>query len=76
MAKETKNKSYQEMLTKVETLVDQVADPDLDLDAMVARVEEGYGLIREMRTRLESTQLKVEALRQEYEDLGEGSAEA
>ena len=69
MAKGTENVSYKEMLGKVESIVELVSDPDLDLDELVAKVEEGYGLIRKMRTRLEDTKLKVEALREEYEDL-------
>ena len=67
-AKET---SYKEMLGKVEAIVETVADPDIDLDELVGKVEEGYGLIRAMRSRLEKTKLKVEKLREEYDDLAE-----
>jgi exonuclease VII small subunit len=39
----------------------------LDLDAMVGKVERGYGLIKAMRQRLEETRQKVEHLRVELE---------
>jgi exodeoxyribonuclease VII small subunit len=63
----TEAATYKAMLAAVEALVREVADPDLDLDAMVGKVEAGYGLIKKMRARLDETKQKVEELRLEIE---------
>jgi exodeoxyribonuclease VII small subunit len=60
--------TYQKMLADVETIVREVASPDLDLDAMVGKVEQGYGLIKTMRERLETTKTRIEQLRSDFEE--------
>jgi exodeoxyribonuclease VII small subunit len=59
--------TYKAMLGEVETLVREVAQPDLDLDDMVNKIERGYNLIKAMRARLEHTKQKVEQLRLDFE---------
>ena len=59
--------TYKAMLSEVETLVREVAQPDLDLDDMVNKIERGYQLIKAMRLRLETTKQKVEQLRLDFE---------
>lgn len=67
MANKKDSESYGKMLQDVETIVREVGSPDLDLDAMVSKIEEGYGLIKTMRTRLDETKQKVDQLRNEFE---------
>ncbi len=62
------SQSYQSMLQEVETLVREVASPELDLDHMVQKVERGYELIRTMKLRLDETKLRIEQLHQKFED--------
>ncbi len=59
--------SYKAMLQEVELLVKEVGQPDLELDAMVGKIERGYTLIKAMRARLEQTKDKVEQLRLDFE---------
>lgn len=59
--------SYKAMLQEVEALVKEVGQPDLELDAMVGKIERGYSLIKAMRARLETTKEKVEQLRLDFE---------
>ena len=66
-ATDKESATYQVMLSEIETIVRDVASPDLDLDDMVGKVERGYTLIKAMRTRLEETKGKIEHLRQEFE---------
>ena len=69
MAKKTgdqESKTYQAMLDEVETIVRDIGDGEVDLDAMVEKIEHGYGLIKTMRERLDKTREKVEKLREEF----------
>ena len=59
--------SYQQMLEEVEGIVRSVSGGPLDLDEVVTRVEKGYKLIKQMRTRLDTTKAKIEKLRTEFE---------
>lgn len=61
--------TYRHMLEKVESLLTEVSASDVDLDAMVGKVEEGYRVIRQMRERLLETKGKIEKLRLEFEDV-------
>ena len=71
---EPESVTYRHMLEKVELLLTEVSSTDVDLDAMVGKVEEGYQLIGKMRTRLLETKGKIEKLRLEF-DAPESTAE-
>lgn len=58
---------YSAMLAEVESICREVSDSQIDLDAMVAKVERGYKLIKAMRARLAETRGKIEELRIEME---------
>lgn len=60
---EFESKTYGMMLDEVETICRDVADARIDLDVMVAKVEQGYKLIKAMRARLADTRVKIEELR-------------
>ena len=62
------SQSYQKMLTEVEDLVRDMASPELDLDAMVQKVERGYELIRTMKLRLEETKTRIDQLHERYDE--------
>lgn len=64
---EGESTSYAKMLEEVEGICQAVADSDIDLDMMVAKVERGYKLIKVMRARLAETRGKIEELRLEME---------
>ena len=59
--------TYSVMLEEVEGICRAVADSQIDLDAMVVKVERGYKLIKAMRARLAETRGKIEELRLEME---------
>lgn len=59
--------SYEAMLLQVERLVGEIAGDQCNLDEMVAKVEEGYGLIKALRQRLSDTKERIEQLRVEFE---------
>ncbi len=63
----TESATYKAMLEKVEAIVRDVGSPELDLDEMVGKIEQGYGLIKEMRARLDQTKEKIEKLRMDFE---------
>ena len=68
MTKEKKESiTYNQMLKKVEKIVSDIDSPDVDLDSMVQKLEQGYELVNAMRTRLDQTKEKVEKLRTRYE---------
>ncbi len=60
--------TYQKMLEEVETIVRDVASPQLDLDDMVQKVERGYALIQTMRQRLDQTKERIDELHQKYSE--------
>lgn len=59
--------TYNQMLKKVEKLVAEIDAPDVDLDSMVLKLEQGYELVSAMRARLDATKEKVEKLRSRFE---------
>lgn len=63
---EKESESYQNMLQEVESLVQEIATANLDLDVMVSKVERGYTLIKTMRGRLDDVKGKIETLQNEY----------
>jgi exodeoxyribonuclease VII small subunit len=59
--------TYKVMLEQVEGIVRDVSTTDLDLDDMVAKIEQGYSLIKTMRSRLDETKERIEKLRLVFE---------
>jgi exodeoxyribonuclease VII small subunit len=57
-----KTQSYSEMLNQVETIITKMNQSELDLDELVENIEQGYGLLGQMRQRLTDTKMKVENL--------------
>jgi exodeoxyribonuclease VII small subunit len=51
--------SYQTMLKKIETILKDIEDPNLDLDKLLNKVEVGHELIRTMQEKLLQTEKKI-----------------
>ena len=62
------SRKYQEMLNEVESLVKQIAAPEMDLDTMVEKVQRGYELIEAMKARLAATKSKIDELHHKFEN--------
>ena len=62
------SRKYQDMLNEVESLVKEIAAPDMDLDTMVEKVERGYELIESMKERLAATKRKIDELHHKFEN--------
>jgi exodeoxyribonuclease VII small subunit len=63
-----KDVSYNNRLFRVEKLVEELGRGDLSLDDVVGKVEEGYKLIAELKQKLSDTKMRVEHLRQKFEE--------
>lgn len=66
------SEKYSSMLKQVETIVGEISSSNIDLDAMVEKVETGYDLIKKMRLRLQDTKVKIEELRNDFDSSQEG----
>lgn len=74
--KETSSKTYKDMLSEVETIVQDISSNEVDLDEMVSKVERGYELIQKMRLKLETTKEKIEELHKKYEEVSTRDGES
>lgn len=63
----SESQTYQKMLEEVEKIIHDVGGQGLDLDQVVAKVERGFQLIQDMRSRLDHTKMQVEQIRTKYE---------
>jgi len=54
------SQKFQDMMTKIDTLLRDMDQPDLDLDELIDKVDLGYQLIDKMQKKLEETKLKIE----------------
>ena len=58
---------YRAMMEEVEGIIASISSQEVDLDQMVQQVEKGYKLIAAMRQRLATTKMKVDELREGFE---------
>ena len=58
---------YRAMMEEVEGIIASISSQEVDLDQMVQQVEKGYKLIAAMRQRLDTTKMKVDELREGFE---------
>ena len=58
----TKEKSFEQGLGRLEELVDQLEEGELDLDRSLAVFEEGVKLSRELNRKLDEAEKKLELL--------------
>ncbi len=62
----TKTKlSFEEALTKLETIVESMESGDVPLADLLARFEEGTKLLKVCETRLKDAELKIEQLKKQ-----------
>ncbi len=60
--KKTDSPSFEKSLERLEKIVEEMEQGKLPLDDMIARFEEGQGLLKVCRTKLDEVQKKVEVL--------------
>lgn len=60
--------NYTARLYRVEKIVEELGSNNLNLDEVVGKVEEGYKLIAELKQKLGETKMRVEQLRQKFEE--------
>jgi len=58
----SESQSYRDILGQVETIIQQISDPQVDLDDLVSKVEKGYELIELLQKRLDTTLQRIETL--------------
>ncbi len=80
MPAKKETKSFEKSLERLEKIVEEMEQGNLPLDDMIARFEEGQGLLKECRKKLNEVQKKVEVLVKkdggvETEDFDEGEEE-
>lgn len=68
--KKKESETYENMLQRVESIVQDIDRDDVALDQVISNVEEAYGLISKMRERLDQSKAKVEGLREKFENQG------
>jgi exodeoxyribonuclease VII small subunit len=57
--------SFEDALTKLETIVDSMESGDVPLAELLAKFEEGTQLLKVCETRLKDAELKIEQLKQQ-----------
>lgn len=59
----TEQKTFEEMVTEVENIIDQLHTDKLPLDKVVERVERAHELLVMLRDKIQAVSLKVENVR-------------
>lgn len=57
-----KDMPFEEAIKKLESIVESMESGDQPLETMLARFEEGVGLVKTCQTRLEEAELKISRL--------------
>jgi exodeoxyribonuclease VII small subunit len=57
--------SFEEALTRLETIVESMESGDVPLAELLARFEEGNALLKTCETRLKDAELKIEQLKRQ-----------
>ncbi|MGE9296319.1 MAG: exodeoxyribonuclease VII small subunit [Puniceicoccales bacterium] len=70
----TEELSFEDALTRLETLVDSLESGDIALAQLVEKYEEGSSLLKLCNRKLTNAELKIEQLRQDSEESATGDA--
>ncbi len=54
---------FQDLLNQVDGIIKEISDPKLDLDQLTQKVELGFSLVQDLKTKLDQTKLKIESIR-------------
>ena len=65
MTKETESPSFEETLSELETIVNEMENGDLPLNKALEKFERGIALTRHCSTALKEAELKVQTLTQD-----------
>lgn len=64
---EKDSEKYAKLQTKLENIVKDIGSEEIELDQLIAKVEEGYQLIDKMRKRLQATKDNLDEIMQRHE---------
>ena len=70
MARSTETRGFEEMLKDLEGIVEQLESGTLSLENSLAAFEQGVGLVRELTTKLDDVERRVEVLMKEDSESG------
>ena len=62
------SQKFQELLTQVDTIIKEISDPQLDLDQLTLKVELGFSVVQNMKTKLDQTKMKIETIRSSFQE--------
>ncbi len=65
------SQSFNKMVGKIEKIIKNISSENIDLDQVLAETEEGYKLLKSMKSKLEETKCKIEQLKEEYQPSSE-----
>ena len=71
MSKKEENKSFEELMEKLETIVQELEKGDLNLDDSVAKFEEGMKISKECNKILENSEKRISILLENDGELAE-----
>ena len=64
--KENEAQSFNKMVVKIEGIIERISSDHIDLDEVLEHTEEGYKLLKSMKSKLEDAKSKIEQLKEEY----------
>lgn len=76
MSKKEENKNFEELIDKLENIVQELEKGDLNLDASVAKFEEGMKLAKECNKILETSEKRISILLENNGDIEEQDFDA
>jgi len=62
----TGKRTYEQMLEEVETIMESLQAGDTDVDKVVSKVERGFEVLSELRTKLDKMTLKINKIREDF----------
>jgi exodeoxyribonuclease VII small subunit len=62
------SKSYEQMTTTVENIIEEISKDDVSLDNLLTKVEQGYKILKKMDKRLNEVHMKLEDIQKEYNE--------
>lgn len=59
---------YAKALDKLETIIQQIEDEDIDVDELSAKVKEAVGLVRLCKNKIEKAEMNVNAVVEDFQN--------
>lgn len=64
--KELESQTFNNMVIKIEKIIENISSDKVDLDDVLDKTEEGYKILKSMKLKLEEAKTKIEQLKDEY----------